>query len=298
MKRKIKTILGPIIVLATIGGFIYYAKTHPAVIDRLMDTPPVTVVSLLGLYAVWLVALMGVLYGNLALFGRRLDRQENFYVNAYSSIINFFGPGQSGPAVRAAYLKLKHGVSVKQYAFATLIYYGFYSLFSGIIIAAAALPWWSSLAFALAGTGACLAVMTLLRMRKASLFKASRQSVVKPLLIIAGFTLMQITLQVIIYYVELHSIGTSASLGQTLIYTGAANFALFVALTPGAIGFREAFLLFSQRLHDISNEAIIAANILDRAVYIVFLGLLFVAVLILRTRSRFAKLQSAISSTK
>jgi uncharacterized membrane protein YbhN (UPF0104 family) len=52
-------------------------------------------------------------------------------------------------------------------------------------------------------------------------------------------------------------------------------------LTPGAIGFREAFLIFSQNLHHIPNDIIVAANILDRAVYIVFLCLLFLVVLAL-----------------
>lgn len=297
MKRRIKTILGPIIVLATISGFVYYAKTHPVVIDRLLETPPATVFGILGLYMVWFTALMGVLLGSLALYNRRLDRQENFYVNAYSSIINFFGPGQSGPAVRAAYLKLKHGVSVKQYAFATLIYYGFYSLISGIIIAVAAFPWWASVGFALAGTVGCVAAIILLKQHRSGLFKAG-ESLMKPMAIIAGFALMQIALQAVIYFIELHSVGTGAGIGQTLVYTGAANFALFVALTPGAIGFREAFLLFTQQLHDISDEAIIAANILDRAIYIVFLGFLFIAVLALRTRSRFSKLQKAIDTTK
>jgi uncharacterized membrane protein YbhN (UPF0104 family) len=60
-----------------------------------------------------------------------------------------------------------------------------------------------------------------------------------------------------------------------ITYTGAANFALFVALTPGAIGIREAFLLFTRHLHHISSANIVAANIIDRAIFIVVLGVLF-----------------------
>jgi uncharacterized membrane protein YbhN (UPF0104 family) len=53
---------------------------------------------------------------------------------------------------------------------------------------------------------------------------------------------------------------------------------MFAALTPGAIGIREAFLVFTQNLHHISSSTIVAANILDRAIYLVFLGLLFLLV--------------------
>lgn len=297
MSPKIKKILAPLIVIATIAGFTLYIKSHPQVIDRLGETPPTTALAVAALYGGWLIALMGVLYGGLALYNRRLNTEENFYVNAYSSIINFFGPGQSGPAVRAAYLKLKHGVTVKQYTFSTLLYYGFYALFSGSIIAVAALPWWLGILFVVFGTSACLAVIFLLKRKKATLFTGSQgQSVLPALGIIAAFTLLQIALQATIYFIELHSVGSSASVSQTLIYTGSANFALFVALTPGAIGFREGFLLFTQRLHHISNDTIVAANVLDRAVYIGFLGLLFLVILALRTRTRFAKLQSALNA--
>jgi uncharacterized membrane protein YbhN (UPF0104 family) len=69
-----------------------------------------------------------------------------------------------------------------------------------------------------------------------------------------------------------------------MVYTGAANLALFVSLTPGAIGFRESFLVFSQHLHHISNSTIVAANILDRAMYLVLL--LILALIIFGTHAR------------
>ena len=43
-----------------------------------------------------------------------------------------------------------------------------------------------------------------------------------------------------------------------------------------AIGIREAFLVFSQNLHHLSNMVIVAANVIDRAIYLVFLGILFI----------------------
>jgi uncharacterized membrane protein YbhN (UPF0104 family) len=99
-------------------------------------------------------------------------------------------------------------------------------------------------------------------------------------------TLAQLLVQVVIYSLELHAAGSHASLGQAVSYTGAANFALFAALTPGAIGIREAFLVFTHNLHHIGNNTIVAANIIDRAAYLVFLGILFVIVFGLHANRR------------
>ena len=89
-----------------------------------------------------------------------------------------------------------------------------------------------------------------------------------------------------IYYVELHSLQSSITLGQAFAYSGAANFALFVALTPGAIGIREAFLFSTEKIHGVPQDVIVAANVLDRAVYLVFLGLLFLIVLSLHANKK------------
>jgi uncharacterized membrane protein YbhN (UPF0104 family) len=58
---------------------------------------------------------------------------------------------------------------------------------------------------------------------------------------------------------------------------------MFVSITPGAIGFREAFLVFSRNLHHISNTTIVAANIIDRSVYLILLIIL--AILIIATHA-------------
>ena len=98
--------------------------------------------------------------------------------------------------------------------------------------------------------------------------------------------MLQVLCLAIIYGIELRQIGADASLSQILSYTGVSNFSLFVALTPGAIGIREAFLVFSQNLHHIDSSSIVAANILDRAVYLLFLGLLFILVIALHAKEK------------
>jgi uncharacterized membrane protein YbhN (UPF0104 family) len=96
--------------------------------------------------------------------------------------------------------------------------------------------------------------------------------------------LLQVVIIIAIYYVELRSVAPGVRFSQALIYTGAANLAMFVSLTPGAIGFRESFLVLSRHLHHLSNTVIVSANILDRAMY--FVLLLILALIIFTTHAR------------
>ena len=100
-------------------------------------------------------------------------------------------------------------------------------------------------------------------------------------------TLAQATTQAIIYGIELHSLHPIGfTIKRVISYTGAANFSLFVSLTPGAIGFREAFLEFSQKLHHFTTASILAANIIDRGVFLIFLGILFIIMLATHAKNK------------
>lgn len=282
-----KKILGPIIIVATLGLFGWYLAAHPAVVDQLQATKPVTVALIVALYGGIQIVLAFVLIASLMLYGKRMGTQENFLLNAYSSLVNFFGPGQSGPGFRTLYLKVRHNIGIKQYIFATLIYYAFYAVFSGIILLAYARPWWVTV---LAGLAMALGSYGVIRyfLQKHGDQQVKKPVAVKAIAIIGVATLAQIIIMSVLYYVELHSLDASITFGQAAAYSGAANFAIFVALTPGAIGIREAFLVATQKIHGISQDLIIAANVLDRAVYLVFLGILFIFVLALHANKKLA----------
>lgn len=292
MKRTIRSLLALLIVVGTIAAFVWYIQHNPAIIDQLKQTPPLAMTAIVLLHASGLVALMGILYASLRIYNKRMSVSENFSLNAYSSLINFFGPGQSGPGFRAAYLKIKHGLKIKQYLFAMLIYYTFYAIISGILLVASARPWWQTVLLTLAIIACCVLVLRIFMQRNKSSLQSSadtpssKQRLIIPVAIIAGATLFQIICLCLAYFVGLNAVGENISIGQALTYTGAANFALFVAITPGAIGFREAFLLFSQNLHNIPSDIIVAANVLDRAAYIIFLGLIFLVTLGMHTNKR------------
>ena len=254
-----------IILITTIVVFIDYFSTHPAVRHQLHKTPPAALAVILLLYFGTVGALAMINASTLRLCKIHMSGSESLLLTSYSSVVNFFGPLQSGPAFRAVYLKKKYGLKVKNYTIATFMYYFFFAAISGLFLLSGLLKWWL-VPLALAGVGFMLLLKRDPRVgsRLAKLDLAAWYY-------LAAATFLQLSLVTIIYYIELRSVAPGTHFSQAVVYAGAANFALFVSLTPGAIGFRESFLVFSQRLHHISNSTIVAANIIDRAMYIVLL---------------------------
>jgi uncharacterized membrane protein YbhN (UPF0104 family) len=277
MKPKWRPFAAIVVLAATAVVFIYYFATHPAVGHQLHHTSAGLLGLLLGLYLVSIVALALVTLATLRLCKISIGTSESFLVTTYSAVINFFGPLQSGPAFRAVYLKKKHGLNLKNYAAASLVYYFFWGLFSGLMLLSGLLKWWLLVLAVLAVAGALvIRRLPAARQRLAGLDLHGWYY-------LALATLMQVGVIALIYYSELHKVAPGTSFAHAVVYAGAANLALFVSLTPGAIGFRESFLVFSRHLHHVSNSTIVAANIIDRSVYIVFL--LILALLIFGTHA-------------
>lgn len=269
------------ILLVTVGVFINFFVTHDAVRQQIRQTTPGVLVTLLALYLIFMLSLGLVFQATLKLCRTALPIREVTLVTMYSSIINFFGPLQSGPAFRGVYLKKKHKVSLKNYTAATLAYYGFYALFSGLFLLSGVLGWWF-----IAGLALSVLIFIGLRYVKLPIIERFWQLDLRGLYAMAIATFIQILIITTLFFVELKTVDPQVSLGQTIVYTGAANFALFVSITPGAIGFRESFLVLSQQLHHISNSTIVAANLLDRTAYISMLLLLVVFIFGTHARNR------------
>jgi uncharacterized membrane protein YbhN (UPF0104 family) len=283
MKRRLKLFLGPIILLATIAVIARYLSEHSYLLTKLSHTPLKTVVLVILIDFFAFASGVLILRATAAMYGKNLTWRDNFLVSAYSSLINFFGPGQSGPAVRGAYLKKRVGLKIKDYTFASIVYYICFAVLSALLVLAGQAAWWlTTLAVIVVGIASVVVVRRVMQKRL-----KSEKSVVRPVSVgwIFLATALQMLTQVLLYGVELHAV-THAHFAQILTYTGVANFALFVALTPGAIGIRESFLVFSEKLHHISSAAIVSANIIDRGVYILFLGVLFIFVLALHAKER------------
>lgn len=284
-KASLKKYAAAGIIALTLLAFALYGRAHPEIWSQLGRVGPGPVLLIIALYVMMTAVLTLIYDATLRMTGARLAYRENLLVTIYSSIVNFFGPLQSGPGFRLMYLKRRHNVSMKSYAAATAVYYALFAGLSGLALLLGGVVWQLLVPIVLAL--AVIAAGGLLVASKTSIGRRALELTrPKTLLVLSVVTALQVLLTCVIYFVELRAVGAHPTFAQAVSYAGAANFALFVALTPGALGFRESFLLFSQGLHHISANTIVVANVLDRGVYVVFLGILCGFVLLTHARRR------------
>jgi uncharacterized membrane protein YbhN (UPF0104 family) len=273
MKNKLQLIISICLLLIAVMIFGIYISQHTYLIDRLRNISPFIIFWLLVLYMCWFFCLSLIIKYSLRICNLTIPSSKNLLLNAYSTIVNFFLPGQGGPAIRAAYLYKKHKLRIRLYIFVTLIYYLVYTVVNLVLALG-----WSSWRWLLIPLIIIISLISIFGGRKyISKFK------IKPavlnlnpinLFYLSAVTLLQIFIIMVINFVELHSINSGISISQIATYTGIANLSIFVALTPGAIGIREGFLIFGRRLHHISVTNIISASIIDRSIFLIVLVIL------------------------
>ena len=287
-RKQYRSILAAIVLLVTAFAVINFFVSHPAYLQQLRHVQPAAIVLVIMLNLPAMAALAWAYDSMLRLCGVGLAAKENILLTAYSSLVNFFGPFQSGPGVRSVYLKTRHGVRVRDYMLATLLYYGMFASCSALFLIIGVRPWWQAgLAVVVAISISLVVIRWSMRCQTDETPERGRFTLrARWLASLAGATFLQLCCITAYYFVELRAVNPAISLGQAVSYTGAANFSLFVSLTPDAVGFREAFLVFSQRLHHISTANILAANIIDRGAYLLFLGLLLAFVVTVHAKDR------------
>ncbi len=268
-RSKWRSLAAITILVLTVVVFVVYFVNHPEVWDELGQIPRTTLFIILGLYLIFVGSLALVNTATLRLCRYKMKASESLLLTMYSSVINFFGPLQSGPAFRAIYVNQKHGVKIKDYTIASFVYYFFYALFSIILLFSGVLKWWIT-PFAIV----LLVAIFYMKFKKNKYLGRLSLLSLSNWPYMAAATFAQIFVLLMIFWIELTAVSPGIQFSQVAIYTGAANLALFVSLTPGAIGFREAFLVFTQKLHHIDNATIVAANTLDRAIYVLMLLIL------------------------
>lgn len=264
--KKYKKSISVIAILVSFTFLIAYTIFNPSLIDRILKTDPRTLGLLSLLYTIILGTQLILIYMSVRLCSKKLTIKKSLFLSIYSALANFFGPLQSGPGVRAVYLKKTIGLAIREYTYATLFYYAAYALINGSLLFITTWPLITVLG---------LILSLILIILGASIFHFGTR--LKYVLAIYTVAVAQVITTTTIYYLELHatSPGTHYSYAQAIVFSASAALSMFVSLTPGGIGIREAFIVFTQSLHHISLASIIAAGVLDRAFYVLFLIILF-----------------------
>lgn len=286
---KVRPVLVIAIIAITVAAFVHYFRSHPEYINKISSIHPFFFFLLIFVNFGLISAVAVINHISAQICRVELDKRESFLLTIYSSLANFFGPLQSGPGVRAGYLKTRYGVRLRDFTFVTLVGYGFFAIISALFLVIGVAPWWVTILIVIAVAAVAGTVIKLFGRQEVGTQDASHV-VFSPrrIGILAAATVVQVCFTAIRYGIELAAVGASASLGQIVSYAGAANFALFVSITPDGIGIREAFLLFTQRLHGVATNDIVAASLVDRASYVVFLALLGIIALALHAHKRFS----------
>ena len=277
------------LIILTIGIFGLYLHNNPNTLSVIIHISPITAIGLTIAFIMTIIANSLILHFTLSYLNKKTPLTDNLFLTGYSSIVNFFGPLQSGPGFRAIYLNKKYQIKYRHFIRATLIFYLFFALINSLILLIAGLSQYPKIVTALSLTA--IIILSIAYTVDLHKDKSISQTIKNHLTnlnlynqnlwMIGLMTGLLVLSSSLVYYIELSTVSAGAvSYQQSLVYTGAANLALFVSLTPGAIGFRESFLVLSQNLHGVSTQDIVAASIIDRAYYVIFLFMIFLIILI------------------
>ncbi|HUD07192.1 MAG TPA: lysylphosphatidylglycerol synthase domain-containing protein [Candidatus Saccharimonadales bacterium] len=285
MKKNLRLAISLLATLTAVYIILQYLLKHRSLLTQLSHVSLLIILLLVALYILIFGVLVLILGVILKICYSPIGKQENVLLNAYSLFINFFIPGQGGPAFRGIYLKKRRNLLFRNYIAGSLLYYAMYGLLSICFVLAGSRPWWQTALASAVVVGLSFPVVNMLKDRSV-LRKTKLNLNFLNVGLLWLVTLSQLLLQFIIYFIELHNANKHIAVHQAIAYSGIANLALFVALTPGAIGIRESFLVLSERLHHISSANIIVANVIDRSVYLVFLGLALILIISLHAKDK------------
>lgn len=281
-KTRILRLLVTIFVFLLFG---YYFFQNRSEFSRLLDIPlPYLLFILLGQLVV-VASNVGILIVLVRIASRHIKLLPATRVIAYSSVINFFGFLQGGLGFRGIYLKKYLDISLKKYSVLTLLQYAVLFGLTGTIIGIGFLmiyPDYTLLvlvgvvvAVALGGLVFYAArfrkIPTLHKLEAVGPLALKHKGDIGLLLLLA---VMQLVGSFMAYGVELHALGADFSLSGLMIFAGLAQFSILFALTPGAIGIREALLLIVAEQIHLTTETVILSATIDRLVYFVTLACL------------------------
>lgn len=290
---RYKKSISLILVILSIIVIAYYLSSHRQTIEKLKYINFNSAVIIIFLYFLWFVSLMLILRSLLKMINNsRIKIIDNLNINIYSTLVNFFVPGQGGIALRGLYLKKTKQISFRVYILSVLTYYGIYALLSGLMVTVASRQ--SNIVVITSAmtivTISVLVIKLFLVSSKVRLssIKYNLRSISSLLLAV----ILQLILQTLIFGYELRIIDAKIKLWQIITYSGVTSFSLFASLTPGAIGIRESFLYFSENLHHISTTNILAASLIDRPLFIIFLLILFLLLMFQKSHTTVFKLMT------
>lgn len=273
-----------LLVITTIILFGYYFANNSDQFSRIGELSFLEVALIVLGQSIVIASNIVMLMILLRYVSRRIPVVDAARVTAYSSLINFFGFLQGGVGFRGLYLKRTYGMPLRTYlGLTTVQYFLFFSASGALLLLGLGIGGNGkiTLLLLLAATSVCATIYALAKFTKLAFIRSIFVRIVNISEYLRGHlllsfliaSLVQLAGSLLANYVELSSIGANVTLSGLLVYTGISQFAIVVAVTPGAIGVREAILLVAQQQMSLVTSDIVVAATIDRAIYCITLAL-------------------------
>jgi len=291
--------------LLTVGFlalFIWYGLTHREIFHDLTNIAVWALVLIVvgKLINVWTTGLFTK--WTVEAFTDTLSQAESFVVAVLTAIGNFFGPLFGGLGIRAVYLKKYHQLPYSKFTSTLIGYYLLMLLFNSLlaVVGLLLLPHGNHTNFLLLVFGGWFILflgLMFVKLPQRQKFAWLERNKLGKLLVKTtydiedGWQVMlhkrKLLVQMIVLaivnlvalyfvnYVEFVALDIHVTAAAMMLYTAIVQASLLISLTPGAVGLRETLLIVLGGTLGITNEQIVQVAILDRGIYFVMLGALF-----------------------
>lgn len=303
---KLRKFLSIAILLASIALFSVYLFRNYEDFKPLLDVNPLYI-ALLVLANIASLLINGIFIKIVLVpFNKFISVTESFYVSLISSVGNYFAFVGAGLGFRAIYLKKRHNLSYgnfiatvagnyvlvffvtsvtgliamllmsskTSYAYWVLVFV-FATLFViDLMIMSVKLAKWfvgllKKLKFNSAITGVIMKII------EGWILIINDKRLIKRLLLLtaAGYSLSLLTIYLILGSLNLH-----VAFSGLMLLAALSSLSVFINITPGNIGIKEAVLIFSGQAIGLSTPEILTYSVVDRAVLflVLFAGWIFV----------------------
>lgn len=313
-----KKYLSTLITLGVVGLFAWYGFTHGEIFRDIAHVAIWALVLIVigkliniwttGLFTKWTVEA----------FTDTLSQRESFIVAVLTAIGNFFGPLFGGLGIRAVYLKKYHNLPYSKFT-ATLI--GYYQMMfqlnsllaivgllllrhtdqTGYVLAVFSIWFIAFLGLAFMKLPPRNRLAWLERSKPGALITKIlydiedgwRLLITKRKLLLQMLWLSAVNLAALylVNYVEFTAMGIHVGIAAMALYTALVQASMLLSITPGAVGLREAILILLASTIGITNQQIVQVAVLDRGIYFLLLGVLFLT-------TRHSKLRQSLVKTE
>jgi uncharacterized membrane protein YbhN (UPF0104 family) len=281
--KPLKIVIG----LLLLGVLVFVGRRHFGKLRLILDVSPFWVAAMAGLYLVTRLLNGEIVRLTGKALGKKLKRSECFFLVMVMSYQNLIIP-KSGLTAPAIYLKHKYGLKLSHFTsfllpttILQLACFGLTGLAAQIyLVWCCQVPLQPALVlffgFLFLGNAGLLFIP--LRVpagwqnrlgrflnRFSEAWEQLRNN--RPLIVkVIGWQLVIILLRAVRLQVAFWALAANVSLSVALIVSLLAQVALFISLTPGALGFREAAIAYGGYLLSVPSDLAVAVGLLDRAI--------------------------------